>query len=131
MIRFHSYHDLYHQLSYLTRFLSILPILISEINSFENINTEFNECYPFVYKNDLLFTSDREGDYDIYSAEIIDEDLFNSLRLKLSDHVKVVENLSSSFDDKCPFVKDHMLVFASNRPRGLGGFDLYYVGVGK
>jgi hypothetical protein len=34
--------------------------------------------------------------------------------------------ISSSSDDKCPFVYNNTLIFTSNREGGYGGFDLYY-----
>jgi len=34
--------------------------------------------------------------------------------------------LSSEFDDKCPSINNNILVFASNRAGGFGGYDLYY-----
>jgi hypothetical protein len=37
-----------------------------------------------------------------------------------------VDVLNSSGDDKCPFIYKKVMVFASNRSGGLGGFDLYY-----
>ena len=36
------------------------------------------------------------------------------------------EDVVNFSDDKCPFVNGKLLVFASNRPGGYGGFDLYY-----
>ena len=35
-------------------------------------------------------------------------------------------SLSSSSDDKCPFIFENKMVFASNRGGGFGGYDLYY-----
>ena len=37
-----------------------------------------------------------------------------------------VDILNSAGDDKCPFIFRKLIIFASNRPGGLGGYDLYY-----
>ncbi|MDO9580238.1 MAG: hypothetical protein Q7J06_06670, partial [Bacteroidales bacterium] len=37
-----------------------------------------------------------------------------------------VDSVNSSYDDKCPIVFRNIMVFASDREGGLGGFDLYY-----
>jgi len=36
------------------------------------------------------------------------------------------DSLNSTANDKCPFVMKKIMVFASDRPGGLGGYDLYY-----
>jgi hypothetical protein len=37
-----------------------------------------------------------------------------------------IDSIASDYDDKCPFVTRNIMVFTSNRPGGMGGFDLYY-----
>ena len=34
--------------------------------------------------------------------------------------------INSTYHDKCPYTDGELLVFASDRPGGFGGFDLYY-----
>ncbi|MBI5008107.1 MAG: hypothetical protein HZB98_00285, partial [Bacteroidia bacterium] len=36
------------------------------------------------------------------------------------------DSINSTSDDKCPNIHRNVMVFASNRLGGLGGFDLYY-----
>jgi len=36
-------------------------------------------------------------------------------------------SLSGSSDDKCPFIYEDRMVFASDRDGGFGGYDLYIV----
>ena len=92
------------------------------------INSEFDDLYPTFNKDNskLFFTSNREGVYNIYSSEIdntkdILEILKNTTSIPQKDTV-----LSSAFDDKCPFIIDDFMVFASNKEGGYGGYDLYY-----
>ncbi len=108
-----------------------------------SLNTEANECYMGFYGDNFInysdwynypeqireiyFCSDREGDYDIYQTKVpegYDEILFFS-----ADTVWPVEKnstLNSDADDKCPFINGRVMVFASDRDGGYGGFDLYY-----
>jgi hypothetical protein len=77
--------------------------------------------------SELLFCSDRNGNFDIFQAAVPS---YSSLIDFLSDStgspVSPVTILNSDADDKCPYVAGELLVFASNRPGGFGGYDLYY-----
>lgn len=91
-------------------------------------NSEFDDAYPTFNKDNsrLFFTSNRDGAHNIYSSKTyntndIIEILKNSNSVPQKDTI-----LSSAFDDKCPFIFDHFMVFASNREGGYGGYDLYY-----
>ncbi len=75
----------------------------------------------------LLFCSNRGGDYDIYKVDLPKGNDFVTKILK--DTVLTPKNLSilnSSQNDKCPYVNAKLLVLASNRDGGFGGYDLYY-----
>jgi hypothetical protein len=82
--------------------------------------------YPSINDSEFYFTSDRTGNFDLYTTEIINENIFNSLELELSTTIERIETLSSELDDKCPFVYEDLMVFTSNRLSGYGGYDLYY-----
>ncbi len=86
-----------------------------------------------------IFAPDREGDFDIYRAQTDPEK--EILEVLTSTEALPVEKdslLSSEWDDKCPYLAYNcfdlygedlaynMLVFASNREGGYGGYDLYY-----
>ncbi len=96
------------------------------------INTMANDHMPFVYRDLLVFSSDRPGGYGGY-------DLYYSFRS--GDGWTEPENfgpkINSEFDEYRPVVSDAMgfenqlMIFSSNRPGGLGGFDLYFVGIPK
>lgn len=95
----------------------------------EQLNTEHDEGYLTIYSTSetnletALFMSDHDGSYDIYRA--VGEE---GKMLTESSGVTVsrVTQLSSGADDKCPYVSGNMLVFASDRAGGFGGFDLWY-----
>jgi hypothetical protein len=95
------------------------------------LNSTSDDLYPAFNseKNRLYFCSNREGgQFDIYYAEI--SNAVTDLEKILADtsHHTICKDtiISSGFDDKCPFIYQNTLVFASNRPGGFGGYDLYY-----
>jgi hypothetical protein len=95
------------------------------------LNSGFNDLYPTLdtISSQIYFCSDREnGVYNIFQTEL--KEAARPLSVILSDttiHVSSLNQvLSSEYDDKCPFIFENTMVFASNRPGGHGGYDLYY-----
>lgn len=94
------------------------------------LNSEFDDLYPSVDidKGQFIFCSNRENEtFDIYMIEF--ENPNNSLLEEFlypnqTDIVKQ-NNLSSTFDDKCPYIFGNKMLLVSNRPGGYGGFDIY------
>jgi len=92
------------------------------------LNTDFNDAYISLNSSldSAYFTSDRDGVFDIYLQE-------KPLGMEISEWFDSdysastkIDNVNSSGDDKCPLVFGRVMFFASDRPGGLGGFDLYY-----
>lgn len=103
--------------------------IINAPESFESINTEYDDLYPCIFNNNksLIFCSNREmGVFNIYETSF-DEDEINPNHQITTQHeiIKSVA-LSSNKNDKCPYILRNILVFASDREGGYGGFDLYY-----
>jgi len=72
------------------------------------------------------FCSDADGNYDIW---MYPKETYNTIDEWFSQEGSVpvkVESLSSTADDKCPCIFRRIMVFASDREGGFGGFDLYY-----
>lgn len=92
------------------------------------LNTDKNEYYPTYHKesNSLFFCSDRDGNnFNIYQA-FLDKDslsFLDNLKLDSNDNINKLEILSSSNNDKCPFILENTIVFVSDRE---GDFDIYY-----
>ncbi len=103
------------------------------------INTGYNEGYP-CFSSDyskIFYCSDESGNFDIYEMptgidstvykwNTIDTVLINVLKDTGSRQKQLLSEISSSADDKCPFIDFDIMVFASNREGGYGGYDLYY-----
>ncbi len=92
------------------------------------LNSPYDEGYLCHYNGassmgeTVYFTSDRDGDFDIFmatgdSAKITTSVNFDIIKLDI---------LSGPFDDKCPYIVNDLLVFTSDREGGYGGFDLWY-----
>ncbi|MBN7802790.1 PD40 domain-containing protein [Algoriphagus aestuariicola] len=96
------------------------------------INTPSNDHMPFVYGDLLVFSSDRPGGFGGY-------DLYYSLKTAdgWEEPVNFGPKINSEFDEFRPVVSDavdfsnRLMIFSSNRPGGMGGFDLYFVGIEK
>jgi len=94
------------------------------------LNSSANDYYP-TFNQDftrLYFSSDRDGVADIFRVDT-DPNLSGGIVGLLQNNTKTPvkdDVLSSDYDDKCPYISGNVLVFASNRPGGYGGYDLYY-----
>ncbi len=94
------------------------------------LNSEFDDLYPCFNADTskIYFCSNRDGNnFDFYSTNVNAEMDIESILLDDTNH-EITKNtiLSSVSEDKCPFIFENKIVFASNRAGGFGGFDLYY-----
>ena len=94
------------------------------------VNSESDDLYPTINqdKSKLFFCSNRENEsFDIYSIDI-NSDLLLHDYLTSENSVQIFKEsvLSSNSNDKCPSINGNILVFASDRDGGYGGYDLYY-----
>ncbi len=100
-----------------------------EPQKFISINSGYDDAYPTFNRNNskIFFTSNKDGAYNIYFAKIDNtKDIIDILTDTTSLSIEKDTILSSNFDDKCPFITGNLMVFASNRDGGYGGYDLYY-----
>lgn len=93
------------------------------------LNSDKNDAYPTLNQDNtsVFFCSDREGDFNIYSAALNQKTSQLAALTDTSSRL-IVKNtiLSSDGDDKCPFINGNRMIFSSNRAGGYGGYDLYY-----
>ncbi len=86
-------------------------------DAYISFNSTLDSCY---------FSSNRGGDFDIYlQVRPATMDLTTWFNQVFANSAKV-DSVNSTSDDKCPLIYNNIMVFASNRSGGLGGFDLYY-----
>jgi hypothetical protein len=108
---------------------NITEELYSRPKEIKFLNSEKDDAYPTLSEDSTMiyFCSNREQDFDIYTANLNgNRDLLSAF--SDSSDVTIIKEpvLSSAYDDKCPFILGNLVVFASNRSGGYGGFDLYY-----
>lgn len=120
------------------QFLNLTAWYSAEYKDFDSIpkkipkiNDYGDDLYPTFSadKKNLIFCSNKdENVFNIYNASFETE---ITCELLINGDIKTIEKieiLSSNADDKCPFVDDNnnMIVFASDREGGFGGYDLWY-----
>lgn len=93
------------------------------------LNSEFDDAYP-TFNNDfseIYFTSNRDVNFDIYSIKTDNtKEVIDILTDGSQEPVEKSAILSSTANDKCPYIIGNLMVFASDRDGGFGGYDLYY-----
>jgi len=92
----------------------------------DSINSSSEDKCPFIFKKYMLFTSNRLGGlggYDLYYS------IFKNG--KWGSPVNLGPGVNSSSDEFRPILgynadfSNMFMIFSSNRPGGLGGYDLY------
>lgn len=92
------------------------------------LNTSSDDAY-ICFDSDLdsaYFASNIDGNFDIFlHKRPANMDISSWFNLDYSGSTRV-DSINSTSEDICPMIFKNIMVFASNRPGGLGGFDLYY-----
>jgi len=92
------------------------------------LSSSFDDKCPFIDRDLMVFTSDREGGqggFDLYYSFLENGEW--------TAPVNFGPGINTEYDEYRPIVfsfqdlYSHLMIFSSNRPGGLGGFDLYMV----
>jgi hypothetical protein len=92
------------------------------------LSSDYNDKCPYIYKDVMVFTSDREGGqggFDLYYSILVDGEW--------TAPVNFGPEINTEYDEYRPILFSfenlfsHLMIFSSDRPGGLGGFDLYMV----
>lgn len=116
---------------YYTKNLPYFGSTVPEVNGpypVTLLNSGSDEAYICFDTNQdsAYFASNADGNFDIYLHKKPEASNIDAwLNLDYESSVKA-EAFNSSSNDKCPYIFRKIMVFASDRPGGLGGFDLYY-----
>jgi len=98
------------------------PVSVSLVNSSLNdAYISFNSSLDTLY-----FCSDRGGDFDIYYLRKGNSVSFNDWLLSPQASPAGIDSISTPANEKCPYISGRVMVFASDREGGYGGWDLYY-----
>ncbi len=92
------------------------------------LNSTGNDAY-FCFnttQDTAYFCNDAGGSFDICMYRKQTEQTVDEWFSQEGAVSSGVESLNSTADDKCPYIYRKIMVFASDREGGLGGFDLYY-----
>lgn len=92
------------------------------------LNTSADDAYLYFDTNQdsMYFSTNKDGNFDIYLKKRPDETDLTTWFNKDYSASTIVDSINSSADDKCPMIKSKVMVFSSNRPGGLGEYDLYF-----
>jgi hypothetical protein len=92
------------------------------------LNSSSEDAYISFDSNldSAYFASDRDGNFDIYVHKRPSSTPLDIWFDRDFEASTKVDSVNSSSNDRCPFFFKNIMVFTSNRPGGLGGYDLYY-----
>lgn len=87
------------------------------------LNSNYTETSAFWHKDQIYFVSNRPGGVGKRDIFIVKKQADGSW----SDPVNLGPPINSEYDEESPLLSadGKILIFASNRPGGYGGFDLY------
>jgi hypothetical protein len=100
------------------------PTAPESLTPVAELSSDGEERCPFIYQGMLVFVSTRSGGFggwDIYTSKYANG--------SWSAPTNAGRAVNSAHDEYRPLLTPDFLLFSSNRPGGVGGFDLYLAGM--
>ena len=109
----------------------------------DNINTKYDELYPYLSDDMISFylssnrptstTEIKKKDFDIFTVNTAESNLSNKPNIDFYNflnsftNINPLNQLNSPYDEGRVALteKGNLIYFSSNRPEGIGGYDLY------
>jgi hypothetical protein len=114
-------------LKYLPQFGTAIPAISGPYPA-KLLNSNFDDAYVSfdVSEDSVYFSSNRGGSFNIMLVKKTSSSTTDAWMSQNLATAIPVDSLNTTADEKCPFIFRNYIVFASNRPGGMGGYDLYY-----
>jgi hypothetical protein len=92
------------------------------------LNSNSDDAYLCFDSNQdtIYFSSNRGGNFDIFYHKRPSETNIDTWFNRDFSSSFLIDSINGSSEDKCPMVFKDIMVYASDRIGGMGGFDLYY-----
>lgn len=103
-----------------------------EAEKIEVLDSDSANMFPYINGNLLVFCSKRSGGfggYDLYYSVHDGTDWGQPVNFGPALNTEYNEYRPVTF--MAPYFKNNLMLFSSDRPGGVGGVDLYYVGIPK
>jgi hypothetical protein len=106
---------------------SLINSDIQLISKESSISSDFDDKCPYVKDNFMVFTSNRDGSYDLWYSKLENDNW--------TEPMKFDNNINSDDNEYRPVTFEmlgfNLMIFSSDRPNGKGGYDLYIVKIDK
>jgi len=96
---------------------------IQQISKEISVSSNFDDKCPFIKDNFMVFTSNREGNFDLWYSKYENNNW--------AEPIKFDSRINSDYNEYRPVIFEilgfNLMIFSSDRPNGKGGYDLYIV----
>jgi hypothetical protein len=112
-------------LKYLPTFGATIPDFgtLSPVNC---LNSSSDDGYITFDSSQKKYFFSSEGDFNIYTTNIPNGITLSDWFAQSPVTVSTIDSITSVSNERCPMISRNVMVFTSDMPGGMGGYDLYY-----